>query len=133
MSKLYRSRRDRKLFGVCGGLAETFNIDSTLLRLVVVVTAFFSAGTVILLYLIAAAVIPNEPTFNRFDYPQQDSYGYGASSYGGIPPQGGYTSYRTESSRSELDDMMRDVEMKALKKEIEQLKAKLAEYEKGEK
>lgn len=41
MKKLYRSRKDRKIAGVCGGIAEYFNIDSTLVRLLAVITIFF--------------------------------------------------------------------------------------------
>jgi len=58
--KLYRSRTNRMIAGVCGGLGEYFNIDPTLIRLAVV---FFSLwwGGGILLYFIAWFVIPEEP------------------------------------------------------------------------
>ena len=57
--KLYRSESDRRLAGVCGGIAEYFDVDSTLIRLAFV---FFvlAAGTGILAYIIAAIVMPNE-------------------------------------------------------------------------
>ena len=58
--KLYRSRTDKKLLGVCGGLAEYMDCDSTVLRLIVVVLALAFGGG-ILLYLIAALVMPKEP------------------------------------------------------------------------
>ncbi|MFH5181538.1 PspC domain-containing protein [Paenibacillus sp. TAB 01] len=61
MTRLFRSRTDRKITGLCGGLAETLNIDSNLLRLLLVITAFFSGGVVIPLYFLAVIVIPNEP------------------------------------------------------------------------
>ncbi|PKM53820.1 Uncharacterized membrane protein YvlC [Petrocella atlantisensis] len=54
--KLYRSRTDRMLFGVCGGLAEYFNVDPTLVRLVMVL--FWMTGGGFLAYLIAAIIIP---------------------------------------------------------------------------
>jgi phage shock protein PspC (stress-responsive transcriptional regulator) len=162
MNKLYRSRKDRKLFGVCGGLAEAFNIDVTLLRLVVVVTTFFSAGTVILFYIIAALVMPSEPRLDDGPFAYRDGYGdgYGGGygrTYGGGTYYGGHgTSYGTghgvsrggfhtthgtsasaygtasEPPRTDLDEMMRDVETKALRKEIEELKAKLAQFEKAQ-
>ena len=56
MKKLYKSDVDRKLCGVCGGIAEYLGIDSTIVRLIwVVLVVFF--GTGILAYLIAALVI----------------------------------------------------------------------------
>ena len=60
--KLYRSRKDRMIFGVIGGLGEYFEIDSNLLRLVwilIVVFTGFIPG--ILAYIIAAIIIPEEP------------------------------------------------------------------------
>ena len=58
--RLYRSRQDRMLFGVAGGLARYLGLDPAIVRLVWVLL-FFAAGTGILLYLIAAIVIPEEP------------------------------------------------------------------------
>lgn len=57
--KLYLSETDKKVAGVCGGIAEYFNIDATLVRLILVILTIFSAGIGgILVYLIAAMVIP---------------------------------------------------------------------------
>ena len=58
--KLYRSRTDRKIAGVCGGMAEYFNIDSTIIRLVWVLLIIF-LGTGLLAYIIAVIVIPDAP------------------------------------------------------------------------
>ncbi|MDY5987174.1 PspC domain-containing protein [Sporofaciens sp. SGI.106] len=58
--RLYRSRNQRMVCGVCGGIAEYFNIDPTLIRLAWVLFAL-SAGSGILAYIIAAIVIPDEP------------------------------------------------------------------------
>lgn len=58
--RLYRSRSQRMVCGVCGGIAEYFNIDPTLIRLAWVLFAL-SAGSGILAYIIAAIVIPDEP------------------------------------------------------------------------
>lgn len=60
--KLYRSRNNRMICGVCGGLAEYFNIDPTIIRLIIVFLAFSSCGTAVLAYLISAIVIPDVPT-----------------------------------------------------------------------
>lgn len=61
MSKqLYRSRTNRKIAGVCGGLGEYMNLDPTVVRLIWVLLFFF-AGVGILAYLIAALIILENP------------------------------------------------------------------------
>ena len=57
--KLYKSRTDRKLCGVCGGLADFLGIDSTVIRLIWAVIVL-AGGTGILVYIIAALLIPDE-------------------------------------------------------------------------
>lgn len=56
--RLYLSNTDKKIFGVCGGLAEYFSIDPTLVRVAWVLAVLF-AGTGLLLYLILALVMPH--------------------------------------------------------------------------
>ncbi len=58
--KLYRSDIDKKICGVCGGIAEYFSIDSTIVRLLWVLATLF-AGCGILAYIVAALVMPNHP------------------------------------------------------------------------
>ncbi len=58
--RLFRSRRDRKVAGIAGGMAEYMGLDPTIVRLLWVLAAFFSVGVVVLLYLILIFVIPNE-------------------------------------------------------------------------
>lgn len=58
--RLYRSRNQRMIAGVCGGIAEYFNVDPTIIRLIAVILAF-GVGTGILAYLICALVIPDAP------------------------------------------------------------------------
>ena len=58
--KLYKSSMDKKLAGVCGGLAEYFNIDSTLVRLGWVVFGLLG-GSGLLAYIIAAIIMPDRP------------------------------------------------------------------------
>jgi phage shock protein C len=60
IKKFYRSRNDRVIFGVCGGLAEYFQIDGVLIRALFVLLTF-TGGFGILLYLILAVVTPLEP------------------------------------------------------------------------
>ena len=57
--RLFRSRKDRKIGGVCGGLAEYFNIDPTIVRLGWLI-AIFCWGGGLIAYLIALIVIPSE-------------------------------------------------------------------------
>ena len=59
--KLTRSRQDRKLLGVCGGLAAFFGIDATLIRLIWALGTLFSVGLGLVAYLVAALIIPEEP------------------------------------------------------------------------
>ncbi len=58
--KLYRSRSDQKIAGVCGGLANYFSIDPTIIRLIWAV-AVICCGVGVPAYIIAALVIPEEP------------------------------------------------------------------------
>ncbi len=58
--KLYRSRTDRKIWGVCGGLAKYFDIDPTIVR--VIALASILVGTLgIWIYIIMAIIVPLEP------------------------------------------------------------------------
>ncbi|MBP1947949.1 phage shock protein C (PspC) family protein [Virgibacillus subterraneus] len=57
--KLYRSESDVMIGGICGGLAEYFNIDSTIVRLLFVAGVFVGAAA-IFIYLIGMIVIPKE-------------------------------------------------------------------------
>ena len=58
--KLYKSSTDKKLAGVCGGIAEYFGIDSTLVRLGWVVFSLLG-GSGLLAYIIAAIIMPDQP------------------------------------------------------------------------
>ena len=58
--RIYRSRDERMIAGVCGGLAEYFETDPTLIRLIWVAMVLI-AGTGLLLYLIAWIIVPNKP------------------------------------------------------------------------
>ncbi|RMG63759.1 MAG: PspC domain-containing protein [Calditrichaeota bacterium] len=62
MKKLYRSRRDKKLGGLIGGLAEYLEVDSNLLRLLTILVAFFTGfAPVVLTYVIGWLIVPEEP------------------------------------------------------------------------
>jgi len=59
--KLTRSRTDKKLLGVCGGIAEYLNLDPTLVRIAFVVGIIGSGGPFVLGYLALAFIMPKEP------------------------------------------------------------------------
>ena len=58
--KLYKSSTDKKIDGVCGGIAEYFHVDSTLIRLGWVVFSLLG-GSGVLAYILAALIIPRRP------------------------------------------------------------------------
>jgi len=58
--KLYRSRKDYMISGVCGGIAEYFDVDSTLVRLLTVLIVLIG-GAGLIAYLIAWIIIPKNP------------------------------------------------------------------------
>lgn len=58
--KLYRSKTDKKVCGVCGGIAEYLDIDVTLVRLGAVAMVVFAGGG-LLAYIVAAIVMPENP------------------------------------------------------------------------
>jgi phage shock protein PspC (stress-responsive transcriptional regulator) len=60
MKRLYRSRNERMLGGVCAGLGEHFDIDPTVVRLVWAVITVLSIGTGVLVYILAWILIPEE-------------------------------------------------------------------------
>jgi phage shock protein PspC (stress-responsive transcriptional regulator) len=57
--KLYRSRTDRKIWGICGGLAKYFDIDPTIVRVIAILTLFLGTGG-IWAYIIMRFVVPLE-------------------------------------------------------------------------
>ena len=59
MKKLYKIEDGKKVCGVCGGIAEYFGIDVTLVRLLTVILAFFWLSGVVV-YFIAAIILPNK-------------------------------------------------------------------------
>jgi phage shock protein PspC (stress-responsive transcriptional regulator) len=63
--RLYRSLRDRKLAGICGGMGDYMSCDPTLVRVACVAAALMSGGIAVLIYLILIFVIPNENEIPR--------------------------------------------------------------------
>ena len=67
-NQICRSRNHRMIAGVCGGIAEYFGLDPTIVRIAFVIGALvmapMSAPLVVLLYSILAMLLPLEPTFS---------------------------------------------------------------------
>lgn len=57
--KLYKSRTDKMLFGVCGGVAEYFGVDPTIVRLATFL--MWMSGVGFLFYIVAAIIMPEAP------------------------------------------------------------------------
>ncbi|OWA34798.1 hypothetical protein B9G55_13665 [Saccharibacillus sp. O16] len=170
MHRLYRSTQDRMLTGLCGGIAQEFGVNPTLLRILFLVAIPLTSGAMLPIYFIASLVIAKEPTPPYYPY---DPDMYGRDPYGRDPyrPEGAYDrdmrdprfrgqhdprsprplgperefarpfppQHRSNMPQADLkkrdvpdsglDAMMEDIEKKALKKEVEELKQKLAKYE----
>ena len=60
--RLYRSRKDRQIAGVCGGVADYLSIDPTLVRLAFALLTL-AGGPGLVLYIVLAAILPVEPEF----------------------------------------------------------------------
>jgi len=60
VKKLYRTRKNRVIAGVCGGIAKHFNVDPVLVRLIWAISALLSVG--VLAYIAAWIIIPEEPS-----------------------------------------------------------------------
>lgn len=58
MKRLYRSRKNRMICGVCGGVGEYLNVDPTVIRLLVLLLGF--TGTGLVAYIVAAVIMPEE-------------------------------------------------------------------------
>ncbi len=58
MKKLFRSKSNRVICGVCGGIGEYLNVDPTIIRLLALLLGFTGSG--VLVYIVAAIIMPDE-------------------------------------------------------------------------
>lgn len=65
MKNLYRSTKNKQLAGVLGGISELYKIDVSLLRILTFLLGFFTGGTVWLIYLVAAIVMPTDKQLEK--------------------------------------------------------------------
>lgn len=63
MKRLYRSRSDRRIWGVCGGLANFLSVDPTLIRVIAVISLCLS-GMGFFVYMVMAIIVPLEDPAN---------------------------------------------------------------------
>ncbi len=71
--RLYKSRNDKKISGVCAGIAEYFGIDPTLIRLLWAVVTLFTIGTGILAYILCAIIMPEMPDGETYVVDDRDN------------------------------------------------------------
>jgi phage shock protein PspC (stress-responsive transcriptional regulator) len=72
--RLERSRINRTIAGVCGGFAEYFGWDVTIVRIVMVLLTVFGVGSPVVAYVIAWLVMPNAPLCTPTTYAAPPSY-----------------------------------------------------------
>lgn len=70
MKKLYKSNTQKMISGVCGGIAEYFDVDPTIVRILFVIFGFGGGGG-ILLYLLAAVIMPDAPLIGDIYTPEE--------------------------------------------------------------
>jgi len=58
--RLYRSEKDKMMAGVCGGIAEVYDYDPSLVRIATLAMILLTSGTGLLIYLLAWLIIPHE-------------------------------------------------------------------------
>ncbi len=59
--RLFKSKKNRMIAGVCGGIGEYFDVDPTLIRLLWALITLFSLGAGVIAYIIACIIIPEKP------------------------------------------------------------------------
>lgn len=109
--RLYRSSQDKRLFGVCGGIAQFLRVDSTLVRVGVVILTVCT-GIPILLYILLAMIMPKEPHWAYTG----DGYGLYDAPVGG------------NGRMNDLDSEIERLEKRALVQEVYRLREELAKY-----
>jgi phage shock protein C len=73
MKKLYRSQTDKKIAGVCGGLAEYFDIDATVVRIIFIILLLPGGFPGLIPYLILWVLVPVRPEINPDNVVNVDS------------------------------------------------------------
>ncbi len=114
--KLARSRTDAKLFGLCGGIAANLGINSAWVRAFVTVGIIFSGGILLLVYVIAAMLLPVE-----------DAMPAGAYMY--VPSSRAYGFDAPEPAPAAVPEISWSKEKEILSREIRELRSRLEAFE----
>ncbi len=117
--KLSRSRTDAKLFGLCGGIAASLGVNSAWVRAFVTVGIIFTGGLLLLVYVLAAMVLPVEdamPTGEYMYVPSSRAYGFN----------------RPEPAPAASPELSWSKEKEILSREIRELRSRLDAYERTE-
>lgn len=61
MKRLYKSRKNKVIDGVCGGFAEYMGVDPVLIRLITALLLIFTGGTIAIAYILGMIIMPNQP------------------------------------------------------------------------
>ena len=75
MKRLYRSKKEQMLGGICGGLAEYLDVDPSIIRLVFVVLIVLSWGLFLLVYIAAWVIVPVSPEESTLQTTRTDGEG----------------------------------------------------------
>ena len=103
--RFYRSRTDKVWLGVCGGLAERFGWEPTLVRVLFVLSIFFFAGPIaIFAYVIAAMITPKEPMGRRNLAPEEEQFWRNVSDRPRVTASG------LKYTFMDLEDRLRNIE-----------------------
>jgi phage shock protein C len=65
MKRLYKSRKNKVIDGVCGGIAEYLEVDPVLVRLIAALLLIFSGGVIFIAYILGMIIIPSQPWEER--------------------------------------------------------------------
>lgn len=105
--RFYRSRKDKVIAGVCGGLAERFGWEPVLLRVLAVLALLFGLGPIILMgYLVIWMVTPRTPFGRAPITPDEDAF------WRGVSDRPRVTFGNLKYTFMDLDERLRDIERK---------------------
>lgn len=124
--RLERSRTDSRLFGLCGGLARCMGIGAGWIRLALVIGTLLTGGTLFFVYVIACMIIPKESPDSGYGQGHWYAPAYAGYGYGAVP---GHASPAAPVDPAAVDAIMQQLEEQSLKRELQELRAKLERYE----
>ncbi|MAH93082.1 MULTISPECIES: envelope stress response membrane protein PspC [Hyphomonas] len=123
--RYYRSRRDKVIAGVCGGLAERFGWEPILVRLLAILAFFFIAGPIaIIAYIVVWMITPRTPLGGRSISPEEDAF------WRSVNDRPRATFGTLKYTFMDLDERLRDIERKVTSDEW-RLRKEFRDLERG--